>query len=219
MVKFFIFLFAFSSLHAAVIQFKPSQIPVQSDIASGNSAFNGAREMAPFFEMLKKVYQITTVIETGTYQGGTTAFFARTFDEVHTIDISPTFLTQSKENLSSLSNIQFHLGSSEKILTQILPALKDRFVLFYLDAHWKKYWPLLDEIEEINKTHHQRCIIVIDDIKVPGRADIPYDAYKKHECSFEYVKAKIEKTFDNYTTLYLLPAHVNSRAKLVIIPN
>lgn len=168
--------------------------------------------------MLKRVYPITTVIETGTFEGSTTAFFARTFDEVHTIDISPQYSQIAQQRLISFSNIRFHLGSSEKILAQILPALKDEFVLFYLDAHWNEYWPLLDELEEINKTHHQHCIVVIDDVKVPGRSDVPFDAYKGHECSFEYAQAKIEKLFDGYSMHYLIPSNPLMRAKLVIIP-
>jgi predicted O-methyltransferase YrrM len=187
-------------------------------IASGNCAFNGAPEMGQFFDELQKKYPITTVIETGTYHGGSTAFFAKMFKQVHTIDNSEQNLEQSKQNLKALPNIQFHLGSSEKVLSTLLPTLKNQFVLLFLDAHWGKYWPLLDELEEISKTHHQRCIIVIDDVQVPGRSDIPFDKYKKRVCSFEYAKEKIEKIFDGYTVHYLIPANVQSRAKLVIIP-
>lgn len=187
-------------------------------IASGNSAFNGAPEMGQFFAEIQKKYPITTVVETGTYHGGSTAFFAKMFKNVHTIDSSEPFLQKAKQNLSMLSNIQFHLGSSEKVLPTLLPALKDQFVLFFLDAHWGKYWPLLDELEEIGKTHRGKCIIVIDDVKVPGRGDIPFDKYKKKVCSFDYAKEKIEKIFDGYTVHYLIPANVQSRAKLVIMP-
>ena len=190
----------------------------QENVASGLLAFNRAPELRPFFEMLKQYYPITIVVETGTYQGRTTAFFAQAFEEVHTIEISPDFIAQAKEQLSSFCNIQFHLGSSNQVLAQILPTLKDRFILFYLDAHWRHYWPLLDELEEIYKTHRQHCIIVIDDIKVPGRPDIPYDAYQDHECSFDYVKSKVEKIFNNYSVHYLIPSALHKRAKLVILP-
>ena len=202
-----------------IINFDKSEIDLQeTNYASGNFAFNRSPEIGSFFEMLKHVYPIATVIEKGTVEGSTTAFFARTFEEVHTIDISPQYSQVAQQRLISLPNIRFHLGSSEKILAQILPALKDKFVLFYLDAHWNEYWPLLDELEEISKTHHQQCIIVIDDVKVPGRSDIPFDAYKGHECSFEYAKEKIEKLFDGYSMHYLIPANPLMRAKLVILP-
>ncbi len=188
----------------------------------GNSApgaFNGAADIGPMFEKLQQDYQITTVIETGTFQGKTTAFFGQHFQEVHTIDISPTYYNQSKQALSSFSNIHFHFGSSDKVLAQLLPSMKDRFILFYLDAHWNEFWPLRDEIEQISKTHRNNCIIVVDDVKVPGRTDVPFDAYGPHECSYEYVKDKIEKVFDHYTIHYLIPNNPSLRAKLLILPN
>ena len=45
--------------------------------------------------MLKHIYPIAAVIETGTFEGSTTAFFARTFEEVHTIDVSALFTDRS----------------------------------------------------------------------------------------------------------------------------
>lgn len=181
-------------------------------------AFNNAPDLCPLLEKLKSDYQIKIAIETGTFRGGTAAFFATVFEEVHTIDIAEQYYQQARKTLSSFSNIHLHLGSSEKVLAQILPTLKEEPILFYLDAHWNDHWPLLDELEEINKTHHHNCIIIIDDIKVPGRPDIPYDAYGTHECSFEYVKNKIDKLFDSYTIQYWIPADVTRRAKLVILP-
>jgi hypothetical protein len=60
--------------------------------------------------------------------------------------------------------------------------------------------------------------IVIDDVKVPGRPDIGYDAYGPKECSFEYVKDKIDKIFTRYSIEYLIPSNIKQRAKLVILP-
>lgn len=202
-----------------VIQFDaPSNGCADTSIASGCSAFNHSPELCPFFEMLRDKYNITTVIETGTYQGSSTAFFAHAFQEVHTIDISEKFARHAKRNLRSLSNIHFYVGSSESILHEILYALQDQFVLFYLDAHWDEYWPLLDELDIINKTHHGRCIVVIDDVKVPGRDDVPYDSYAGKECSYEYAKEKIEQVFDEYEIHYLVPSNPAMRGKLVILP-
>ena len=220
---FLVFSLFFSAIYPnslpLMVQFDKVETDLQhQDCSSGNFAFNRSPEIGPFFKMLKDDFQITTVIETGTFEGSTTAFFARTFEEVHTIDISQKYLNEAKERLSSFSNINFHLGSSQNVLSQILPALKNKYVLFYLDAHWNEYWPLLDELEEINKTHHHQCIVVIDDVKVPGRSDIPFDAYKGRECSFEYAKEKIEQLFDGYTMHYLIPANPQMRAKLILIP-
>lgn len=180
--------------------------------------FNCALEMSTFFMYIKDAYQIKTVIETGTFKGNTAAFFGSVFDTVHTIEISPEFYTESKNYLSQYPTIHCHFGSSPAFLKEILPTLSKERVLFYLDAHWYADWPLLDELAEISKTHKDNCIIVIDDFKVPGRKDIPYDSHGNHEYAFEYIKRSIEKIFSSYTVHYLIPKDVNSRGKFVAIP-
>jgi hypothetical protein len=99
-----------------------------------------------------------------------------------------------------------------------LPHLKDRRLLFYLDAHWYEYWPLLDEIKIISKSHKDQCILVVDDCQVPGRSDIDYDEYKGIPCSYEYVKEALDDCFTKYDYHYLIPRDPNRRAKLVAIP-
>ncbi len=180
--------------------------------------FNSAPELALFFSYLKQVYPIDTVIETGTWRGRTTAFFSLLFAHIHTIDVSPDIYQKAKASLKPYSNITCHLGSSEKILSELLPSLKEKPILFYLDAHWRQFWPLLQELKEISKTHKDHCIIVIDDFKVPGRADIPYDAYGDHACSYEYIKNGLSEIFSDYTVHYLIPKSTYCRAKFVAIP-
>ncbi len=185
---------------------------------SGFYAFNYAPELTLFFARLQKGFHINTAVETGTFFGGTTAAFSYLFDEIHTIEIQESTFLESKQRLKEFPNVHCYLGSSEQVLSQLLPSLDDKRVLFYLDAHWQSYWPLLQEIEEISKTHRDNCIIVIDDFKVPGRADIPYDAYGVHECSLEYIQSQLNKAFSSYLVYYLIPKNKISRAKAVIIP-
>ena len=184
----------------------------------GGYAFNYAPEITTLFAALKKAYGIDTVIETGTFYGGTTIVFSYLFDVVHTIELNTNNYLIARENLKSYKNINCHFGSSEVVINEILPSLHDKKILFYLDAHWNSYWPLLSELEEISKTHKDNCVIVIDDFKVPGRTDIPYDYYGSHECSLNYIKDKLDKIFTSYDVHYLIPKSLNSRAKAIIIP-
>ncbi len=199
---------------------KPDQFSQYSSpqLLEVSSAFNSAPELSPFFNFLKKKYHIDTAIETGTFKGSTTTLFARLFDHVHTIEISAPAYQTAKETLKPYENIHCHLGSSEKVLSEILPSVKGKPVLFYLDAHWEEHWPLRQELEEISKTHRDNCIIVVDDIKVPGKKRIPYDKYGENECSHEYIKTELDKVFSEYTFHYIIPKSVNSRAKFVAIP-
>ena len=185
---------------------------------TARSEFNSAPEIGTFIESLGRDYGIDVAIETGTCQGGTTRFLSSCFKDVHTVEISNEFFQNAKSQLKDCPNVQCHLGSSDQILHDILPALKEKRAIFYLDAHWNQYWPLLDELEEIGKTHKDNCIIVIDDFKVPGRKDIGYDRYDPHECCYRYIKQKLDHVFSSYDYYYVIPKNIASRAKFVAIP-
>ena len=66
--------------------------------------------------------------------------------------------------------------------------------------------------------HIRTVLIAIDDFKVPGRPDIPYDFYGTKECSFEYIKENLEKVFSEYSVHYIIPKQTASRAKFVADP-
>ena len=185
---------------------------------SGQLAFNSAPELGAFIVHLKNTFNITTVVETGTYKGNTTAYFAQLFNRVHTIEIVESTFKDTKKRLVFAPHVQCHLGSSDQVLQKLLPSLKGEMTLFYLDAHWKDHWPLLNELETISQTHKDHCVIVIDDFKVPGRTDIDYDKYKNDECSYDYIKEKLDKVFSNYTYHYLIPNNPHCRAKFVAYP-
>jgi hypothetical protein len=194
----------------------------------GHIAFNDAPEIGAFLTLLKKRYELEAVVETGTFLGSTALFFSNTFDEVYTIEASEKHYSDAKERLKNHSNIQCCLGSSEKVLGEILPSLKGKRLLFYLDAHvyhveaekgGYSYWPLLDEIEAISKTHKDDCIIVIDDCMVPN-TDIHgcLDKNGMNELSHELIREKLSQVFTGYTFHYLIPKNVQRAAKFVAIP-
>ncbi|HSX13993.1 MAG TPA: hypothetical protein VLE96_06210 [Chlamydiales bacterium] len=183
-----------------------------------NDAFNSAPEFGPFFENLKNMHHIDTAFETGTYLGKTTGYLSKIFNHVYTVEISELPYDHSRKFLSQFSNVHCYLGSSNIVLREILPSLKDKPIFFYLDAHGYEYCPLLAELEEISKTHRDNCILVIDDFKVPGRPDISYDAFYDYEFSFEYIHETLDKVFSNYICYYVIPKNLGSRAKFVAIP-
>ena len=185
----------------------------------GGAAFNQSPELIPFFAYLTDNYKIDVIVETGTWKGDTTALFAFLCSEVHTAEVLHNHYEIAIHRLSAFPNAHCHLGSSPEVLNTILPAFKNKRVLFYLDAHWGAYWPLRDELAAIRKTHKNNCIIVIDDIQVPNRPDIPYDGYAGKACSYKYVKKQLDEVFSSYTIHYLIPRNVVQRAKLVVIPS
>lgn len=220
-------LFCFSSLVATESRIIDLSDPTEFDtgrydwteLGSQYDPFNHAIEFAIYFDYLKEKYGITTAVETGTWNGQTTKLLAHLFPEVCTIELNYFSYKNSVQQLSKSRNVHLYHGNSPEILSSILPARTNERVVFYLDAHWQAEWPLLNELEQISKTHKDNCIIVIDDFKVPGREDIPYDSYGGNDCSYEYVEKQLSKVFSSYTYHYLTPKHPSSRAKFVAIPN
>lgn len=199
-------------------QIAPSCHATGSTWSTGQLAFNGAPELGTFLTYLKKAYSITSAVETGTYLGNTTVFLSLLFDEVYTVEVVEETYHKTSSRLKDFPNVQCLIGSSENVLAQLLPKLRGKRVLFYLDAHWDHHWPLRDELKEIAKTHYNNCVIIIDDFKVPGRQEIPFDKYKENECSLEYIKDQLKLVFSEYEIHYIIPARKESRAKFVAVP-
>ena len=187
-------------------------------IAKRCKPFNNAQEIGIYINYLKEALQLEVAVETGTWQGETAKCLAFLFQAVHTIEVQSDIFKKAKNTFRNHSNVNLYHGNSPEVLNKILPTLENKRALFYLDAHWFSDWPLIAELEAIGKTHYDNCVIVIDDIKVPGRGDIPHDAYGQHECSYDYVERALPFVFSSHSCFYLVPKSVYSRAKLVILP-
>lgn len=186
---------------------------------NGSYAFNMAPELTGYFAALKHHNHISTAVETGTFCGGTTVILSYLFDQVYSIEVDKSYYADTVVKFQFNPNVNCLFGSSDEVLATLLPSLENERVLFYLDAHGYGNYPLRNELYNISLTHQDNCIIVIDDIQVPGRKDIPFDSFGPNACSFEYVEDLIETIFSDYTVTYLIPKSVGSRAKLVIAPD
>lgn len=166
-------------------------------------AFNTDTVVSDTVVQLVKDLKIDCIVETGTFHGKTTCYLAEEFPSllIYTIEVKfDTFLIAEK-NLKSFSNVKQFCGSSEMILKDILPTLSGKRILFYLDAHWEDYWPLLDELKKISTTHQNTCCIIIDDFKVPNRP-FKYDSYKGQPLDIYYVGAGLKEIFSSPFSFY-----------------
>lgn len=82
--------------------------------------------------MLKEKWEIETIVETGTYLGDTTYWFADNFKYVNSIELNPEFLNKAMEKCKS-KDIGFYLGYSVEYLPRIINNSQGR-ILFYLDS-------------------------------------------------------------------------------------
>ena len=122
--------------------------------------------------------------------------------KVHSVDLDEHSYKKAKEIFKSNENIHLHRGSSETFLQEFLAPehhQTDNRYLFFLDAHWGKYWPLRAEIKTIAQL--DIYLIVIDDFLVPGKSDVNkphgefgFDLYGGRILDWAYICDLFERT-------------------------
>jgi hypothetical protein len=143
------------------------------------------------FTELAEKHKWQAIVETGTYHADSTLVFSYYAPKVFTVEIEPEnykialstinskgFQVQNytEKNCVFLKEGKFiyiSLANSPEWMKEIMPILPER-TLFYLDAHWGEYWPIIDELKAIK---NKDCSIIIHDFQVPGK-DFGYDQYK-----------------------------------------
>jgi len=121
---------------------------------------------------------IERVIETGTFIGMTTEFFAQFGIPVITVESNAEYVAHARARLANWKNVDLRLGDSVAILQDIVREKIDRSVptLFYLDAHWSGHLPLREEAQ-LATGHFARSVLMIDDFAVPDDPGYGFDDY------------------------------------------
>ena len=118
---------------------------------------------------------IRSIIETGTYRGTTTEWFARLGVPVVTIEShAPTFEFATRR-LKPFENVSIWFGNSSTVLPDYLPSASTP-AMIYLDAHWEGYLPLTEELASICRLI-DRFVVIVDDFQVPDDPGYSYDNY------------------------------------------
>lgn len=170
---------------------------------SPNLPLHGDKISIQTFKLIIEQLKVDCIIETGTYKGFTTAFFAKSFPNIpiYTCEIDEFNYRKAKENLRVYSNVKvFNKSSPEFINFLIEKKLMGERPFFYLDAHWLDNWPLESELRIIfNKLNS--TIVLIDDFKVPDKTEFKFDRYNGQDCSIERVIPNLKKSKD-YNILF-----------------
>lgn len=126
-----------------------------------------------FLKLLQDIFNPDVFIETGTFMGCTTDTAAQIFKEVYSIELDNWLYQEATRNFQNRSNIHLYQGDSKSVLNKILPNLKNKKILIYLDAHWSgagtacgdETTPILGELQNIKNNNITNIVIVIDDIR------------------------------------------------------
>jgi hypothetical protein len=180
-------------------------------------------------EFLKKIQtdykNYPNFIETVTYLGETIFHMEQYFSNLYTIEIKKQFYETVKNNYKG-NKINFYLGDSGDVLTEILPNINDKSIIF-LDGHWsagntgkgKKDFPLYEDplYEELNiiiSNHKDEAIVIVDDVRLFGKGPNKVtEIYNWEEINIDNI-LKIVK--DRMTNHYFLPADINKEDRMVI---
>ena len=121
---------------------------------------------------------IKRVIETGTFVGTTTEFFAQFGIPVISAESNAEYAKHARARLTNWKNVDLRIGDSVAVLEDIRREAIDRTVptLFYLDAHWSNRLPLREEAE-LAIGHFASSILMIDDFAVPDDPGYGFDDY------------------------------------------
>jgi predicted O-methyltransferase YrrM len=160
---------------------------------------------------LSKKFNIDTFFETGSYHGGTAKIAAPHFLNVITVENNQQNYNIASENLKDVKNCVLIMGNSPEVMEST--KLKNE-TFFFLDAHWEDYWPLLDELAEIER-QGIKPVIAIHDFFVPDENGYPkfgYDLYKGQPLNFSYIEEAVDKLYgkNNYDYKYSTSSVTNS---------
>jgi predicted O-methyltransferase YrrM len=122
---------------------------------------------------LVEEYGIQSVIETGTWIGGTARAMSSMVRQLYTVEVNHEFYMQAQQILGTLPNVRQFLGQAQDFLPSLIRAAK-KPTLYYLDAHWHGSHPLLEELEHV-VAGDESPIIVMHDMQVPGHPELKYD--------------------------------------------
>ena len=114
---------------------------------------------------------VSCIIETGTNEGEGTLALHELVQFVVTCEVNDALADVAQAKFKG-KNINLCRGSSDDIIARDLRYLIEKQkhrVMLVLDAHWNDHWPLLGELEAINKVRElgHKLTILIDDFRVP----------------------------------------------------
>jgi predicted O-methyltransferase YrrM len=154
--------------------------------------FNGQLHRKKLFQEIFKQFNFDIIIETGTFRGSTTEFFASHFPgSIFSIEYSKNYAEFSRIRTRKYKNVNIVINNSVDGLKNIFREndFDGKNIFIYLDAHWYDYLPLKDELDVIfNNTNNFNSVIMVDDFEVPGDSDYGFDAYEAGTLNYSYIQ-------------------------------
>ena len=123
---------------------------------------------------LKQVLPLPIFVETGTFEGESTAQVLPLFEQIYTVELAEEYYLKAAQRFEGMATVQTSHDRSDQFLNRLRPTLRDRSVLYWLDAHWcvadetageESQCPLLEELAAIGSLNPE-SVILIDDARL-----------------------------------------------------
>jgi hypothetical protein len=122
-------------------------------------------------ECLKRVLPLTVFVETGTFEGASVRAVLSLFEEIFTVEFSDEYFLKARDRLRDHKHVHCESGNSPPFLAGLRERLKDKSVLYWLDAHWcsapetagfESQCPLIQELRAIGSLNAHSAILMDD---------------------------------------------------------
>jgi predicted O-methyltransferase YrrM len=147
---------------------------------AGDAPLNGQVRRQQAIRQLVAAIPFDEVVETGTFRGASTEFFAAlTGLPVYSAEGNPRFFEFARRRLAGWPSVHVDLADSRTMLRRLSQRvdIDEKTALFYLDAHnWDKDLPLREEVTIVARGW-RRAVVVIDDFRVPDDPGYAFDDY------------------------------------------
>lgn len=158
-------------------------------------------------------YKDTVFVETGSHTGDTIQLALDCgFKRVISIELSPHYFQYCKNRFSGNNKVSLYFGDSAELLNSVIEDVDERMT-FWLDGHYsggdtafgKFEFPIIQELETIEKHKIKNNIILIDDIRCWNGGNIQIDEviFRLKKINSNYIIT----TLDGYTKNDILLAY------------
>jgi hypothetical protein len=120
---------------------------------------------------LASVLPLDVFVETGTFEGEAIARLRSTFSEIYSAELSRDYYEKAVNRFDGDPTVNLYHGDSSDMLRHLQSQLRERSILYWLDAHWcvatntegeASQCPLLSELESIHSLNNLSAIIIDD---------------------------------------------------------
>lgn len=123
-----------------------------------------------------KRHGCSTLVETGTFLGGTVRAARPHFQRILSVELSPQLHLQVLKRFGNAQNVKLWQGDSGKIMPEMLRHIIGR-AIFWLDGHYSggitargdNDCPIVHELEAIGRLEQKDNVILIDDARCYGQ--------------------------------------------------